>query len=147
MTEFVREIVDLLMDLPHHNPLLGCFHFIKNCECFALRTSYRKNEQNYLTLVSFYLIMCLSFAILKMNLYPEIERELYLRNVEIDLSSVLKFNQVFFYLSMLLNFVLTIKDPGFIKPTQVPPPSPRDTFSDISESIQSPKILYALKSL
>jgi hypothetical protein len=65
MSEFIREIFDLLQDekSDKYNPM-------KDCECFALTTKHKKKGKSNKTFICYFILMCSHFLILYQIVYP-----------------------------------------------------------------------------
>lgn len=100
MSEFMREIYELLQDesSDKYNPM-------KDCECFALTTKFKKKGKSNKTFLFYFVLMLTHFAILVRVIYPAVKKMSLYINVSYGL----------FGLCLLFNYFLSVKNPGFIE--------------------------------
>ena len=80
MLELIKEIDDLLY--VEKETCLRKMNILKDCECFALKTKFRKNGKSSTTLWCFFFLMITTFLILNVWIYPSIfgDNEKILKN-------------------------------------------------------------------
>jgi hypothetical protein len=98
MAEFVREIYELLQDEKSvkYNPL-------KDCECFALTSKYKKKGKSNKTYICYFVLMILHFWVLVQLIYPRVAQP-----------TLIYLSYLLFAMCLGFNYSLSKGDPGFI---------------------------------
>ena len=87
---------------------------MNECDCFSMKPKFRRRSKSPIVLILYYLVSFLCFMGWTLSVRPKL-----MTPEEYPSSKIIRTTiDVTFYLSLLLNFVLSIMDPGMLKPEE-----------------------------